>query len=214
MHCADFHSGKLCHDFPVLRVLVFLLLVPLGAAAQPRLVLMPLDVELFEISAGGVIEPRADWTALAVRHIKEALRARHGQWKDFSDDADPAIAEVLRLHRAVTQALVTHHAGSLKLPTKAGRLDWSLGPDVAPLRKKTGADYALFTWIRDTYASGARKVFGLGLGGGVQSAHASLVDLRSGEIVWFSRVRRLRGDLRESEAALESVEALFAGMPQ
>jgi hypothetical protein len=199
----------------VLRVLVFLLLLPLGAAAQPAgsVVLMPLDVELFEIGAGGVVEPRADWTALAVRHIREGLRARRGQWKEFTDDGDPAIAEVLRLHRAVTQALLAHHAGSLKLPTKEGRLDWSLGADVAPLRKRTGADYALFTWIRDTYASGARKVFGLGLGGGVQSAHASLVDLKSGEIVWFNRVRRLSGELRESEPALESIDALFAGLP-
>lgn len=198
----------------MLRVLVFLLLVPLGAAAQPRLVLMPLDVELFEISAGGVIEPRADWTALAVHHVRNGLRERKAHWKEFSGDADPAIAEVLRLHRAVTQALLTHHTGSLKLPTKEGRLDWSLGPDVAPLREKTGADHALFIWIRDTYASDARKVFGLGLGGGVQSAHASLVDLRSGEVLWFNRLRRLSGDLRESEPALETVEALFAGLPQ
>lgn len=198
----------------MLRALILLLLLPVGAAAQPNVVLMPLDIELFEISAGGVVEPRADWTALAERHVKEGVRKRNAHWKEFDGDADPAIAEVLRLHRAVTQALLTHHVGSLKLPTKDGRLDWSLGPDVAPLREKTGADYALFTWIRDTYASDARKVFGLGLGGGVQSAHASLVDLKSGQVVWFNRLRRLSGDLRDAVPAAETLEALFAGLPE
>lgn len=207
--------------------LLSLLLVPLAAAAQPSLadgfsklppdasiVLMPADIELFEISAGGVIEPRADWTALAERHVRQELRARHGQWKDFSHDGDESIASVLRLHRAVSQAVVMHHFGSLKLPTKERRLEWSLGDDVAPLRERSGADYALFAWIRDTYASDARKLFGLGLGGGVQSAHASLVDLRSGRVVWFNRLRRLSGDLRHSAPAAETVDALLAGFPQ
>jgi hypothetical protein len=177
-----------------------------------RIALMPVDVELFEISAGGVIEPRADWTAAAARHVKEGLLARGGAWKEFGDDT--AVADLLRLHRAVSQAIVTHHFGALKLPSKEQQLDWSLGDDVAPLRSRTGADYALFTWIRDTYASDARKVFGLGLGGGVQSAHASLVDLKSGRIVWFNRLRRLSGDLRASAPAAETLDALFAGFPQ
>jgi hypothetical protein len=182
--------------------------LPPGAAVT----VMPLDVELFEISAGGVIEPRADWTALAEHHVRTSLRSRYGGWKEFGDEA--AIAELLRLHRAVSQAVLEHHFGSRKLPSKEGRLEWSLGPDVAALREKSGADFALFTWIRDTYASDARKVFGLGLGGGVQSAHASLVDLKSGQVVWFNRLRRLSGDLRESEPAAETLDALLAGFPK
>ena len=209
----------------MLRILAFVLVIPVSAAAQTNLAdgfsglppgatvtVMPLDVELFEISAGGVVEPRADWTALAEHHVRANLRSRHGGWKQFDDEAP--IADLLRLHRAVSQAVLDHHFGPRKLPTKEGRLEWSLGPDVAPLREKSGADFALFTWIRDTYASDARKVFGLGLGGGVQSAHASLVDLKSGQIVWFNRLRRLSGDLRESEPAAETVDALFAGFPK
>ena len=210
----------------MLRAFVLALLLPCGAVAQSNLAedfsrlpagaavaVMPVDVELFEISAGGIIEPRADWTAVAARHVKDGLRARYGDWKEFADDADPAIAEVLRLHRAVSQAVLAHHFGSLKLPSKEGRLEWSLGSDVAPLRERTGADYALFTWIRDTYASDARKVFGLGLGGGVQSAHASLVDLRSGRVVWFNRLRRLSGDLRDGAPARETLDVLFETFP-
>jgi len=206
-------------------VLPLLLLLPFFAAAQTHradgfsglppgatVAIMPLDIELFEISAGGVIEPRADWTAVAADHLRAGLRARHRNAKELA--ADDAMAEVLRLHRAVSQAVLAHHFGPRKLPSKQGRLEWSLGPDVAPLRESSGADFALFTWIRDTYASGARKALGLGLGGGVQSAHASLVDLKSGEVVWFNRLRRLSGDLRETEPAAETLEALLADYPQ
>jgi hypothetical protein len=222
----------------MLRVaLFFVLLGPLGAGAQSlaegfskipagaSIVLMPADIELFEISTGGVSEPRADWTEIAEGHLKAGLttrKARLGvQFKEFSDEADEAVAAVLRLHRAVSEAVVVHHLGSLKLPTKQGRLDWSLGADAAPLRERTGADYALFTWIRDAYASEARKaamlvgaLFGLPLAGGVQLAYASLVDLRSGQVVWFNRLRRMSGDLRESEAAQETLDALLAGLPE
>jgi hypothetical protein len=217
--------------------LFFVLLGPLGAGAQSlapgfskvppgaSIVLMPADIELFEISAGGVSEPRADWTEIAERHVTQGLRTRKAklgaQMKEFEHGNDQAIAALLHLYRAVSEAVVVHHFGSLKLPTKEGRLDWSLGTDAAPLRERTGADYALFTWIRDAYASDARKaamlvgaLFGLPLGGGVQLAYASLVDLRSGQVVWFNRLRRMSGDLRESEAAQETLDALLAGFPE
>ena len=222
----------------MLRVaLFFALLVALSAGAQTnlapgfsklpagaRVLVMPADIELFEISSGGVTEPRADWTELAERHVKAGLTARKAklgaQVTEFSDSGDETVAAVLRLHRAVSEAVVVHHFGSLKLPTKEGRLDWSLGPDAAPLRERTGADYALFTWIRDAYASDARKaamlvgaLFGVPLLGGRQLAYASLVDLRSGQLVWFNRMRRMSGDLRESEAAQETLDALLAGFP-
>ena len=223
----------------MLRVaLFFMLLAALSAGAQTNLapgfsklppgasvVVMPADIELFEISSGGVTEPRADWTEIAERHVTQGLRMRKAKLGaeviEFSDGGDEAVAALLRLHRAVSEAVVVHHFGSLKLPTKEGRLDWSLGPDAAPLRERTGADYALFTWIRDAYASDARKaamlvgaLFGVPLLGGRQLAYASLVDLRSGQLVWFNRMRRMSGDLRESEAAQETLDALLAGFPE
>jgi hypothetical protein len=47
----------------------------------------------------------------------------------------------------------------------------------------------------------------------VQSAYMSLVELKTGRVVWFNRVRRLSGDLREGEAAAETLDALLAGFP-
>ena len=89
-----------------------------------------------------------------------------------------------------------------------------------PLQEKTGADYALFTWVRDSYASSERKaalvamaLLGVGLAGGVQIGYASLIDLRTGQVMWFNNLARATGDLREEKPALETVEALLRNFP-
>jgi hypothetical protein len=122
----------------------------------------------------------------------------------------------------VASAIAMHHRnGDMKLQTKGDRLDWSLGDAVKPLKERTGADYALFTWVRDTYASGERKAAMLALAligaisiGGEQVGHASLVDLNTGRVVWFNQIDRMRGDLREAEPARETVEALLKDFPE
>jgi len=219
-------------------LLGFLLVLWAGvAAAQPNLApgftklppnstiaLMPADVELFEISAGGVGEPRADWTAAASKHLMADLRARKqklgARATEITGDQDEAVEALNGLHGAVARAIVVHHFGGLKLPTKDGKLDWTLGPDAAKLQVKSGADYALFTWVRDSYASAERKammvvgaLLGVGMTGGVQQAYASLVDLRTGQVVWFNRIVRGTGDLREPEPAAETLTALLTGFP-
>ena len=193
--------------------------------ADAKVVLMPMDVELFSISGGGVMEPQAAWTDNAVRNLKQAYFAKKGEFKvsfsEFADEPDEAIEDLNRLHGAVGAAINIHHLGQLKLPTKEGKLDWSLGDGVAAIRQKTGADYALFTFVRDSYATGERvatmvvaALFGVGLPGGFQAGYASLVDLQSGRIVWFNRVVRASGDLREAEKARESLNALLANFPR
>lgn len=193
---------------------------------QAKVVVMPVDIELFSMSAGGVLEPRADWTEAATRYFSDALAKKH---KDLgldgvalsSADAEE-FGEINALHAAVAQAIALHHfgPGALHLPTKEGKLDWSLGEAIAPIQKKTGADYALFSWVRDSYASAERKaamvamaLLGVGITGGVQVGYASLVDLKTGRVLWFNQLARMTGDLREPDEAIESVNALLARFP-
>jgi hypothetical protein len=202
-----------------------------GFHARPagsKLVIVPADMELFSISAGGVQEPKADWTEAAQRNFKAALDARREQLGANAvqlTDADlDDFAELNALQRAVAEAVFVHHTArgvGMKLPTKNERLDWSLGADaVKPLKERTGADYALFTWIRDTYASNERKATMIALAllgaistGGQQTGYASLVDLNTGRVVWFNDLRRMSGDLREEKTAMETVETLLKGFP-
>lgn len=190
------------------------------------MLIMPTDIELFEMSAGGVLEPKADWSATAAKHFRAALDAKRKRLEMKSvflseQDADE-VAEINALHAAVARAISTHHfgAGNLALPTKDGKLDWSMGEPVQVLKQKTGADYAFFSWIRDSYASAERvatmialAILGVGTSGGVQVGYASLVDLNTGKIVWFNRLGRGSGDLREAEKAEETLNALLEDFP-
>ena len=57
-------------------------------------------------------------------------------------------------------------------------------------------------------------LFGVPLAGGQQAGFASLVDLDTGNIVWFNRLQRGTGDLRTLDAARGSVSALMTEFPQ
>jgi hypothetical protein len=197
--------------------------LPTGAA----IVVMQPDIELFSLSAGGITEPRADWTEAALRYIKGALTHKAAGLglavHELSEDDADELAEINALHAAVARAISIHHmsGGNLSLPTKDGKLDWSLGDAVAALQDKTGSDYALFIWMRDSYASAERKVamvalalLGVGITAGFQVGYASLVDLRSGQVLWFNQLVRGTGDLREPEPAAETVSALLKDFPE
>lgn len=200
-----------------------------GFSALPKsakIVVMPLDIELFSISAGGIPEPKADWTDAALKHFRVAFSERReklgvGIVGLSEKDADE-LAEVIGLHAAVARAIASHHFGPgfMNLPTKDGKLDWSLGEAVKGIREKTGADYALFGWVRDSYASAERvatmialAILGVGISGGFQTGYASLVDLKTGQVVWFNRLSRGTGDLREAGPAAETVETLLTQFP-
>ena len=49
--------------------------------------------------------------------------------------------------------------------------------------------------------------------GGFQIGFASLVDLKTGEIVWFNRLIRGAGDLREAEKAEGTMKLLLKDFP-
>lgn len=192
-----------------------------------KLVLMPVDVELYSLSAGGVAEPKADWTANAQKHMKAELVQRTqtlGLTTQVMDDlAADEFAEPMALHAAVARSIALHHStgGAWSLPTKGGKLDWSFDEALRDLKAKSGADYGLFIWVRDSYASAERKLamvglalLGVGITGGVQVGYASLVDLHSGQVLWFNQLARASGDLREPKEAAESIDVLLSGFPK
>lgn len=197
----------------------------------PRLVVMPLDVELSLLSAGGVSEPNAEWTEAAHRNIAIAL-ADEAKSRTISitsyqpgrgNPADQETSEeLMRLHRAVGGSIMLHdYVPNFALPSKQGKRDWSLGDQAGVIARSQDADYALFIFVRDSYASAGRVVvmvagalLGVGVPGGAQVGFASIVDLRSGDIIWFNRLARPMGDLRTPEAARETVKALLAEAPR
>lgn len=192
--------------------------------AHAAIVVMPPDVELFSLTAGGVPEPKADWTAAAVQNLQEVLRQRSaGSGASFvtlAPGGGDRLAEVTRLHQAVARAIRQHHFGNWKLPSKGGRLDWSIGEGAAVIKDLTPADYALFIYYRDSYATAGRKAtavvyaaLGVGIHLGAQIGYASLVDLKTGRVLWFNELAKGTGDLRELEPARKSLADLLNEFP-
>lgn len=206
------------------------------------LVLRP-DVTVGSLTTGGMVEPRADWTDQARSAIVAALRAQQAarggkvtileHRNDLPGISPDELADVERLNSAVDESIVVHKYLGDYLPTKRGnRLDWTLGEDAVRLGRKTGYDYALFLHGEDQVASGGRVALGLlglagcvvgfcapTIGGAEQLDYASLVDLRTGQVVWFnvviaqSEVPGVKfGDLRTPEGAAQMVERLLGRM--
>ncbi|MBP6596256.1 MAG: hypothetical protein KA187_04510 [Arenimonas sp.] len=193
------------------------------------------DIELSLVTAGGLQEPRREWTQKARRIYPEAvgrLLERNGTDRrpdfDIPDDLPPPsrLGQLLRLNEAVATSIAIYTRPGSTLATKERRLDWTLGPGVEELRKATGADYALFTYVRDSYASDGRNalrmlgfVAGLAMGtvvdigGGQLVGVATLVDLRTGQVVWFNLLAKQSGDLREPGGADKAVAQLLGGIP-
>jgi len=206
------------------------------------LVLRP-DVTVGSLTTGGMVEPRADWTDEARANIVAALRAQqsgHGgkvtiveHWNQLPGVAPEELADVERLNGAVADSIVVHKYLGDYLPTKRGKgLDWTLGLDAVRLGQKTGYDYALFMHAEDQVASGGRIALGViglagcivgfcapNVGGAQQLDYASLVDLKTGEVVWFnvvlasSEVPGIKfGDIRTPQGASQMVDRLLGRM--
>jgi len=199
---------------------------------QPKILLMPVDIELTRLTAAGLEEPRADWTAAAKRNVIEVLREeqrrRGNAMVEYHDDPasasdDEVFDELSKLHGVVGATIAEQSPPHTALPTKR-TFDWSLGPEVRKFKQRYDADYALFIYIRDSYTGGGRRTamivaaalgfIGSAFWGGEQVGYSSLVDLNTGDIVWFSQLDRLRGDLRTKKRAEETLRKLLAGLPR
>ncbi|MDE2181652.1 MAG: hypothetical protein KGJ78_01385 [Alphaproteobacteria bacterium] len=188
------------------------------------------DIVLSELTAGGMSEPHADWTQAArtslAGHFDAYMHQKGVQAVDINDLNDPHEIQLLKLHGAVGAAILIHAFGPLKLPTKGTALDWTLGPGATALRDHYGADYAMFVYVRDSYASAGRQALiasswvmcGLtgiciGVQGGSTVAFVSLVDLRTGNIVWFNVYGSGVGDLRVEKNVGPFVDSLMKDFP-
>jgi hypothetical protein len=200
-------------------------------AENPRILLMPPDIKYYLLTAGGMTEPNLEWTEAAQQNFSVAVQEYAAGIGtdlvtiDHTGALDDEDEKYRRLHSAVGMTLQQNHFGGMPLPTKKlpdnkRRFDWSLGPGVSAIGEKYDADYLLFVFYRDYQASGGRVAFailagafGVGVGTGYEGGFASLVDLKTGDVVWFNTVAVGSGELREPNGARTAVEGLFKDIP-
>ena len=204
----------------------------LPADKPVTIVLMRPDVEVGALAAGGLPQPNADWTNAARTNLAAAL-AQFGRRKgievrvlpDQNGEGAQLVADYETLHRAVASSILTHKYYGSKLPTKRDKFDWTMGPGTQRIGELSGGNYALFVYTRDNFASASRKAMqvagALGciigfcaiIRGGTHVAYASLVELSTGNVVWFNVLRGSKGDIREADGAQSMVDAIVASMP-
>lgn len=203
--------------------------------AGKTVVILEADVELSELLAGGVEEPRVAWTKSAEANINYAieqdLKGRAVKLvarNQALSDADKAQLKQLELlTQTVGFSIVRYQLSPYySLPTKKSGFDWTVGPNVALMKAAYGADYAMVTLVRDSYASSGRKAVAIlgvlaavatgvnvGASTGQRFGYTLLLDLSTGKVVWANFMASETGDLRNEEDAKKVVKSMLAGLP-
>jgi hypothetical protein len=200
--------------------------MPVGQSL--RLVMIDTDASVSELTTGGLDQPKADWTKQAQAAMDVAFRASFAarglqivNLPEMKGDDAKALSNYRNLLKIVSNQAMTHklYAGEA-LPTKNEALAWSLGPGVSALGAKIGADYAVTFFSRDSYVSQGRKaaetvasMLKVDSPAGTHSGSMTMIDLKTGDLVWMNVDVQLTGDVRDAEGARVRAEQLLRTFP-
>ena len=196
-------------------------------AAGTRVLVVRPSVKLSMLTVAGIKEAKGDWSRDGADNVAAAM-ARAISERDLAPrtfDPNRVVSaqaiQVLKLNQAVGSSILEQDYGLTRLATKRGRFDWSLGKGAQVLGATYDADLALFITCRGTYSSDARKLamvamaaMGQTLPPGHQTIFASLVDLHTGKVVWFTTaLAGFDADIRHPEGADRLAAALIKVAP-
>jgi hypothetical protein len=180
--------------------------------------LLPSDIKVYQIDAGGVREEIAEWSAQARNNVITALdnelRAKTQfllkiENEDSLTEEKARLEETRALYAAVSAMILLHTYPNPNTPShlfeeKLKNFDYSLGNEVSDLAN--GADALLFLEAQDHIWTPGRQalqalgvILGIGAGvatgvvvipqmGGGTGVRAALVDSGTGDILWINAV--------------------------
>jgi hypothetical protein len=210
---------------------------PLAEPAEPwlpkKVLVVPPEVNVVEVSVGGVAEKDAEWSRQAADNLLAALRAQTGKGDLFElvpmPDLTQEEKDTVEAHRAMFElvaasasehALSTHSFWKKRAPT----LHYTVGPGLGFLAERSGADAALFISAEDAVSTGGRLVtlaatillFGVpALTPGYSYLAAGIVDLMSGNLLWHNFDWNIaRRDLRKPQDANGLLSEVFSSLPR
>lgn len=201
-------------------MVLFLAVVPLAGCATANfrtspnytenikkiktIAVMPPDVKMYEITAGGMTQEMDEWSELAKKNITEALKKKLAdryevkikfiEEKWLKENKKDAWLANNALYNAVSDSAYTHAFNGLgQFPAKKEIFDYSLGTEIASLSTGLDADALLFVWGVDTQVSAGRaavEFFQAALAG-VYYFHTSvltlgLIDAKTGDLEWIA----------------------------
>lgn len=206
-----------------------------GQSMPKRVLFLPADIRLHELSAGGVAEKVDAWTteasATATRVVNDISTSRKPFELTESPTLSPEEKAILDEHIALYDSVAgsAHLARSSMFEAwreRSKTFDYTLGPGLKALADRTNVDAALIVSGSDYISSGGRKaamLMGAVLGaftgvvivpgGGISFVSVGVVDLRTGNLIWYGTDQAGNTDFR-SEADLRGmIEKLFNDYP-
>ena len=179
------------------------------------------------LTAAGLQETRADWSQSGRDNLAAAVaaslesRTHSISYLDPDTAMDGRVGQIIRLHEAVGSSIIAIDYMQLAIPTRRNRFDWTLGTGAQEIATQYNADYALFIAANGSYASSGRVMVMIGMAAlgaavplGGQQAFASLVDLRTGNVIWFNVATATPNqDVRTPEGAASLANSLLRDVP-
>ncbi len=165
---------------------------------------MPPDVKMYEVSAGGMTQEMDEWSETAKKNITEALKkdfvGRYDVKVNFIDEKwlkenhKEAWRNNRSLYNAVSDSAYSHGFPGLgAFPHKVENFDYTLGTEIQELSSSLDADALLFVWGVDYELTGGRKAMEFFQAAlvGVYYFHPSiltmgLVNAKTGNLDWLA----------------------------
>ena len=204
-----------------------------GSRPLQQVVLLPVDIDVYEMSAGGVKEEVPEWSKTAETNIRNALViskdasgaccvTRQVDSSSLTSDEQKIVDEHLALFNTVAANVLW---ASLPANTdwhfKTEHFDYTLGDGLSFLKTKYGLDAGLILLGEDVVSTSGRKTaafMGAMLGVAIPLGHSvlivGLVDFSTGDLLWMNHeISTGDADLRDPESCKEMAARLMQEYP-
>lgn len=194
-----------------------------------KVLLLPPQMFVAEMSAGGVIQKQDDWTRQANENLlastevyaRESTRFETLRMPELTAEEAEIVESHIGLYDRVASAIHAYGQGKdTGWEQKKNEWDYTLGDGLAFLREKTGADSALIFVGADIISTGGRKaaftvglLIGIAIPLGQSFITVGLADLKTGEISWLSYDQSMSMDSREAAEVKSLVKDFFKTYP-
>jgi len=199
-------------------------------ALPKKVIVLPVNVEVIEVTAGDVQEEVPEWSEKAAGNIYKSVSAAIKKIPGLKQIGIPQLSKnytkVVNEHLALYKVVV-NTASKISWKQKIRHFDYSIGSGLSVLGKMTGADAAILVYGRDHVSTAGRKtkavlshipIINIFTGQtprlGDSFVHIGIVDLKTGDLLWMnSEYRDDSSDLREPESADDIINAVFTWYP-
>lgn len=199
---------------------------------KPKTVaVMPLDVKINQVTAGGVTELMDEWTDQAKKSITSALLDEFGVFnnvklvfideKTLASDQKEFLRSQQGLYEAVAASILFHTYNPVyTFPHKIKNFDYTMGSDFSKISSVMSADAYLYCQGVNYIWTGGRVCLAVAAAfAGIEILPHSewfamtLIDGKNGDVVWFDFVGQ-QGDLREAALDRAIVKRLLNNFPR